>query len=634
MKSLKLFQLLILTISLFLFTKVDAQLAFAVNSLADDAQSYPYDDPDTTPFDESTDGICADELGRCTIRAAVDEANYMSQSLNLTFSVSGLINLLDVLYIPDGSSINGNNQITLSAAIGALVLEDNSTVQGLRFENCVYYAVNVAGSNNSVGVIGGNYNEIVNCYVGIIIEGENNKVYNNFIGITFNDVLMPNAVGIMVIEGSNYIGKNQIGASNVICGNTNAGITLNFADGNIVAGNYIGTNISGQTGMGNTIGIVINSNNNLIGGNDVLSTNVISGNSVGISISGAPPDTYADENLIVNNIIGLSGLQDAIVPNNNGISITNGVTNAKIYDNIISGNTATGIGIFGYDAESYTSGHLIYGNKIGVDQNAVHRGNGIAGIYIAGNVENVTIGTDEINNYLPNIIVGNDETGIDISTLEGFSPNEIVFRKNLIYQNALINLYVDSLSNLGFKSPFGLSINGNTLSGSHLLPGMIIDVYKANEFELAASAYEWLGSTTTNANGIFSFVINDTSVNAVAVTATSSLAGVTSKFAKLSLLVTDIENEKSILTEFVLEQNYPNPFNQNTTIKYGLPVAMKVRLEVHNILGQPIATLVNAEQKAGYHEVVFQEPGLPGGVYFYRLQAGDFVETKNLILLR
>jgi hypothetical protein len=85
---------------------------------------------------------------------------------------------------------------------------------------------------------------------------------------------------------------------------------------------------------------------------------------------------------------------------------------------------------------------------------------------------------------------------------------------------------------------------------------------------------------------------------------------------------------------YCLEQNYPNPFNPSTTIRYGLPARSHVSLTVFNTLGQKVAQLVNEELESGYHEVQFNASSLSSGVYFYRLQAGTFVETKRLLLLR
>jgi len=86
--------------------------------------------------------------------------------------------------------------------------------------------------------------------------------------------------------------------------------------------------------------------------------------------------------------------------------------------------------------------------------------------------------------------------------------------------------------------------------------------------------------------------------------------------------------------EFKLEQNYPNPFNPTTTIQYQLPQDARVTLKVYDILGSEVTTLVNEEQEAGYKEVQFNGNGIASGMYVYRLQAGDFVSTKKMMLLK
>ena len=85
---------------------------------------------------------------------------------------------------------------------------------------------------------------------------------------------------------------------------------------------------------------------------------------------------------------------------------------------------------------------------------------------------------------------------------------------------------------------------------------------------------------------------------------------------------------------FSLSQNHPNPFNPITQIKYALPRDCRVRLDVYNTIGQKVATLIDGEQKAGYKTVRWDAGSFASGIYFYRLQAGDFVETKKMILLR
>jgi hypothetical protein len=89
-----------------------------------------------------------------------------------------------------------------------------------------------------------------------------------------------------------------------------------------------------------------------------------------------------------------------------------------------------------------------------------------------------------------------------------------------------------------------------------------------------------------------------------------------------------------IPTIFELAQNYPNPFNPSTTIKYQLPISSKVTLKMYDVLGNEVITLLNEEKEAGAYEVIFNASNYSSGIYFYRLQAGSFVETKKMILLK
>ena len=93
-------------------------------------------------------------------------------------------------------------------------------------------------------------------------------------------------------------------------------------------------------------------------------------------------------------------------------------------------------------------------------------------------------------------------------------------------------------------------------------------------------------------------------------------------------------DDGGIPLEFTLETNFPNPFTGNTTIRYALPKGAEVDLEIFDALGRQIRRLVNENQPAGWHEVNFDALTLSSGVYFYRLTAGDFTETKTMILMR
>ncbi|MEO8447080.1 MAG: YCF48-related protein [bacterium] len=92
----------------------------------------------------------------------------------------------------------------------------------------------------------------------------------------------------------------------------------------------------------------------------------------------------------------------------------------------------------------------------------------------------------------------------------------------------------------------------------------------------------------------------------------------------------------AIPTKYNLEQNFPNPFNPTTVIKFSLPENSNIKLNVFNIAGQKVAELINENRIAGSYEINFEvyKYGLSSGVYFYKIEAGEFVQTKKMILLK
>ncbi|NJD23089.1 MAG: T9SS type A sorting domain-containing protein [Melioribacter sp.] len=108
------------------------------------------------------------------------------------------------------------------------------------------------------------------------------------------------------------------------------------------------------------------------------------------------------------------------------------------------------------------------------------------------------------------------------------------------------------------------------------------------------------------------------------------------KIPKASDIITNVTDQNTIPTQFKLEQNYPNPFNPSTVISYQLTTGSLVTLKVYDLLGREVATLVNEFQQAGIYNSQFSihNSQLSSGVYFYRLQAGDFVQTKKMLLIK
>ncbi|MCG3120070.1 MAG: hypothetical protein ALAOOOJD_02671 [bacterium] len=105
---------------------------------------------------------------------------------------------------------------------------------------------------------------------------------------------------------------------------------------------------------------------------------------------------------------------------------------------------------------------------------------------------------------------------------------------------------------------------------------------------------------------------------------------------KAEWLRTGVASSKSetVARDFQLAQNYPNPFNPSTSIAFSLGKAGAVKLQVFNALGQKVATLVNGKMPAGQHSVIWDASNVPSGIYFYRLEAGAFSQTRKMVLMK
>jgi len=100
------------------------------------------------------------------------------------------------------------------------------------------------------------------------------------------------------------------------------------------------------------------------------------------------------------------------------------------------------------------------------------------------------------------------------------------------------------------------------------------------------------------------------------------------------LVSVENSSDNHFASEFILEQNYPNPFNPTTSIKFQIANFGFVSLKVYGILGNEITTIINEEKPVGSYEVVFNATDFPSGIYFYQLKAGEFIQTRKMVLLK
>ena len=94
------------------------------------------------------------------------------------------------------------------------------------------------------------------------------------------------------------------------------------------------------------------------------------------------------------------------------------------------------------------------------------------------------------------------------------------------------------------------------------------------------------------------------------------------------------ETNDEIVSDFSLKQNYPNPFNPSTKIEYSIKESSNVSIVVYHLLGQKVATLVNKKMSPGNYTVDFDASNLSSGVYLYKIEAGNFVQTKKMVLIK
>ncbi len=216
----------------------------------------------------------------------------------------------------------------------------------------------------------------------------------------------------------------------------------------------------------------------------------------------------------------------------------------------------------------------------------------------------------------------------------------------------------DSASEFIFKMPIALGTVVTSRDSSYLEPENYTIITSTTTFDafgtitLPNGSFQCLRGTSVdiNMNQAGAFVSIDTgigflwitkeghsaNISAVSMSHTSGTISVDELFwTELVSVSTRVpEGPTTGPNTFTLLQNYPNPFNPSTTISYTIPTRSHVTLSVFNTLGQTVTELVNGEKEAGSYNVTFDAAGLASGVYLYRMQAGSFVQTKKLVVVK
>jgi len=205
-----------------------------------------------------------------------------------------------------------------------------------------------------------------------------------------------------------------------------------------------------------------------------------------------------------------------------------------------------------------------------------------------------------------------------------------------------INGVLDTSKNVG---GFPGNSSGNLFMGHNpdrsdaILPFKgVIDEFRIwnrarNESEIQATMNKELTGTEPGLIGYWNFNEGSGSITADQTSNGNdgTISGATWVVSGISL---PVEEESVLPNEFKLSQNYPNPFNPSTSIKFGIPENSRVHVDVYSIMGEQVVTLMDEEKQTGYYELEFDASSLSSGIYFYRIQAGSFVQTKKMILIK
>ncbi len=495
---------------------------------------------------------------------------------------------------------------------------------------------------------------------GVYVSGNATNVYitNNYIGTNEDGDDLGNSSSGVRIDGENTsVAIGQPGHGNVI-GNNHRGIDFrDGASGTYVFSNYIGVHPNGDP-ISNMYGI--------IAANDA---------DVGPNQIGYPPVLFDPEdwepgtgpgNIIAHNTVTGVDLSSA---NDNAVS--NVIRGNSFYGN---GSTGIDLGMDNVDVGGGSSGPNTWLNFPEFDEDETFY--------------NENTGEIELR-YRVRTNAGNADygLGIDVYLAQDGERQGKTFLGTVIYEE-------DNATNWVFDAievPAGVSVSAS----DHIVATATDNSWNTSQFseavklgddpEIVVSTIEVdfsvvsIGDTDTytveiknegeselsvevtlanDGNGVFSiasgdgnFALDPSEDMEVIIEFTPDAEGEVSGLLEVSHnagneddpveialsgngVITNIDDIADVPQEMNLDQNYPNPFNPVTQIRYQLNEQTKVTLEVYNLLGEHITTLVHGTQSAGWYEVSFDGSNLSSGTYIYRLEAGDFVETKSMILVK
>ena len=540
--------------------------------------------------------------------------------------------LIDTLYTAptsDGFGFNGpitgagsDSRVTIRPAVNKNVtVEGSGTV--FQFANLSYFTFDgVALTGATTFTV----HSLGNSGISFYYNSDKNIIQNmKLITEKYQDVT-PGAIAIYdqnesgsVAPDSNLIQNNFIKKSGIAIYLANWSVST-FGLGNIIRGNIIGSETDSLIFEGIQ---VEGTQNTIIEGNDIQNIRSTVNGSLppsnqfihGININGAADCIIRDN--IVHNVKSSSKYPCAGILLTDVIGVTVPTNDNLVYNNMVydiqctlttSGSYTGGIVIRGQNSPK------VYYNSVylsGTGNGANHRGS--AALWIEGNCTNVAAK----NNILVN---ARDESPYTASSIYDYVDTNLTSDNNdLFYSQNQYNCSV-TIGSTKYNTLPDWQAKGEDLLSISEMPN-----FKAPDLHIDESIPTNLESHGTPIAGIDVDFDGETRDTVSTDIGADEFKGTT---------IVAVNDKVMQPLEFKLEQNYPNPFNPSTTIKYSIPQAAFVSLKVYDLLGREVASLINDEKPAGYYEVKWNGENFASGIYFYKIEAGSFVETKKMILIK
>jgi predicted GH43/DUF377 family glycosyl hydrolase len=519
-----------------------------------------------------------------------------------------------------------NSRITIKPAENKNVILEGNWKYVITFRNVCYLTFDGISTEGSTTLtIHSLYNSqyVDNRGIGFL-ENSDHNVAQNLIIIC--DDITRFGVGIMFRASENSLFAPD---SNLIQNNfiKKAGCGINVSAawasantrhiGNIIKGNKVGSETDSLIAWG----IQVEKSQNTIIEDNIVQNMTFKNGYNWDNVNKGINSYWCDGNIIRNNIV--HDIKGSGGNHATGIQLSGDVGNAGnnnlIYNNIVyniqSTSTQSDSRVAGIQIWQQNNPKIYYNSVYLAGTGSNHSGS--AAFYIHHNCTNV----EAKNNILINT---RDESPYYASAIYDYSASNLTSDYNDLYANN----YLVRIGNTNYNTLTDWQLMGKDLNSLVEMPHFI----SSTDLHIDESIATYLESRATPIAEIGTDFDGDIRNSSTPDIGADEFEGIPP---------VGIEEETLLPTEFALEQNYPNPFNPGTTIKYSIPKTSKVTLTLFNLLGEQVTTLVNEEKNVGNYSVEFNASKLPSGVYFYQLkatpdggQAGSFVETKKMILLR